>query len=196
MHARKQFIIGKEYKTAQKLGLVLQGETPTLGTNFFLLYTKEGIQVRVEAEINEKIRSACEGAFVPVWQGDAVEIFLSPYGKEDWYYEFDFAPNGSFFHAHIYNPDKWTAYNRTLDDQCGVTGDIQIKEGIWTTEMFIPFSAMGLKDKTLEEIKALSWRFNVYRIIDSEQEFCSFAPTYAEEINFHVSSAFADLIFE
>jgi hypothetical protein len=196
MQERKQYIIGKEYKTAQKLGLVLQGETPTLGTQFYLSYSKDGIQVRVEAEIDKRPRAAFKGEFVPVWNGDAVEVFLSPYGREDWYYEFDLAPNGSFFYGHIYNPDGCTGYNRAFPNKQGVKADLQIIKGLWTVNIFIPFSAMGLQDKTLDEIKALPWRFNVYRIEDRKQEYSSFAPTYAQEINFHVSTAFADLIFE
>lgn len=196
MQKRKQYIIGQEFKNAGKLGLVLQGEKPSLATKFYFSYSKEGIQVRIEAEIDETLRSAYEGSSVPVWHGDAVEIFLSPYAKEDWYYEFDFAPNGSYFWGHIFNPDKFTAYNHSLPGACGVKGNVQIKDGVWTTEVFIPFSAMDLQGKSMEEIKGMPWRFNVYRICDGAQEFCSFAPTYADVINFHVSTAFADLIFE
>ena len=196
MQKRKQYIIGQEFKNAGKLGLVLQGEKPSLGTEFYLSYSKEGIQVRIQCEVDETLRSAFVGGAVPVWNADAVEVFLSPYAKEDWYYEFDFAPNGSYFLGHIFNPDKFTAYNHALEQDCGVTWDIQVKDSVWMTEMFIPYSAMGLQGKTLAEIKSMPWRFNVYRICDGAQEFCSFAPTYANKINFHVSSAFADLIFE
>ena len=196
MEKRKSFTMKMEYENAGELGLVLQGEKPKLGTKFYMLYTKEGIQVRFECEIKGRTHSAFKGEFVPVWHADAVEVFLSPYGKEDWYYEFDFAPNGSFFHGHIYNPDGRTAYNHALSPYHSVRGNIKIKKGLWTTEMFIPFAEMGLSDKSLEEIKSLPWRFNVYRIEDKGQEYTSFAPTRAEIINFHISSAFADLIFE
>ena len=200
MQNRKSFIIKKEYTAAEKLGLVLQGETPKLGTEFSMFYDKEGIHVRVECEIRAMPKSAFKGELVPVWQGNAVEVFLSPEGKEDWYYEFDFAPNGSFFHGHIYNPDGWTAYNHALSPEHGVKGEIRIqkgfKKGVWTTEMFIPFADMGLQGKSLDEIKAMPWRFNVYRIELDGEEYSSFAPTMAEKINFHVSSCFADLIFE
>lgn len=196
MTERKSLTIKKEYDKPQNLGLVLQGEAPKYGTKFWMSYSKEGIHVRIECEISKKTHAAFEGEFVPVWQADAVEVFLSPEGKEDWYYEFDFAPNGSYFHGHIYNPDSWTAYNHAIAPDHGVKGCVQIKDGIWTTEMFIPFTEMGLSGKTLEEIKKLPWRFNVYRIETDGGEHSSFAPTKAEHINFHVSSAFADLIFE
>lgn len=196
MQNRKSYTIKKEYGALQNLGLVLQGETPKLGTRFAMLYNEEGIHVRVECEIGESTHSAFEGEFVPVWQADAVEVFLSPEGKEDWYYEFDFAPNGSYFHGHIYNPDGWTAYNHALAPDHGVKGETQIKDGKWTTDMFIPFAEMGLAGKALDEIKAMPWRFNLYRIEDASGEHSSFAPTYAKKINFHVSSCFADLIFQ
>ncbi len=195
MQKRRSLKIGKAYGEAQALGLVLQGEKSQLDTRFFMAYTDDGFRVRIECAIGAPLRSAFEGESVPVWQADVVEVFLSPYGKEDWYYEFDFAPNGSFYHGHIYNPDCKTAYAHALDELCGVKADIQIRDGVWTTEMFIPFSAMEL-NKSLDEIKALPWRFNVYRIDDGGQEYCSFAPTYAQKINFHISSAFADLILE
>ena len=196
MQKRKNYVIKQAYGEPQTLGLVLEGESPKLGTQFSMFYTKEGIHVRFECEIGEETHSAFEGDFVPVWQADAVEVFLSPEGKEDWYYEFDFAPNGSFYHCHIYNPDGWTAYNHALAPKCGVTAKIQIQKGLWTTEMFIPFTAMELGDKSLDELKKMPWRFNVYRIETAGEEFCSFSPTHAKSINFHVSSAFANLIFE
>jgi hypothetical protein len=196
MQNRKNYVIKSTYGDKQNLGLVLEGEPPKLGTKFSMFYTKEGIHVRIECEIGEKTHSAFEGECVPVWQADAVEVFLSPEGREDSYYEFDFAPNGSFFHGHILNPDGWTAYNHALAPDCGVTADIQIQNKLWTTEMFIPFKEMGLQDKTLDEIKGMPWRFNVYRVERKLAEYSSFAPTKADVINFHVSSAFADLIFE
>ena len=196
MEQTKNIIIKTAYEKGYNLGLVLQGETPKLATKFYMSYSKEGIQVRVECEIGTKLHTPFEGDGVPVWRGDTVEIFLSPNGQEDWYYEFDFAPNGATFHGHIYNPDGWTAYNHGLAPNCGVKGDIKIENGVWTTEMFIPFSAMQLQGKTLEEIKALPWRFNLYRISDETQEFCSFVPTRAKAINFHVPSAFASLIMQ
>ena len=196
MQQRKKYTMGKAYDKGFQLGLVLEGEQPTLATKFYMFYDEEGIHVRVECEIDGNLHTPYEGPCVPVWFGDAVEVFLSPEGREDWYYEFDFAPNGASYFCHIFNPDSYTAYNHCLEPDCGATGDIKITDGMWTTEMFIPFSAMGLAGKTLEEIKALPWRFNAFRICDGHGEFCSFAPTHAEQINFHVSSAFADLILE
>ena len=193
---RKKITIGTEYGAAHNLGLVLQGEKPTLATQFYMAYDEKGLRVRIQAEIGKPLRSAFEGEFMPVWRGDVVEIFLSPEGKEDWYYEFDFAPNGSYFHAHIYNPDNKTAYNHCLDPDHGIKGHITIEKGIWTTEMFIPYAEMNLQGKTLSEIKALPWRFNVFRYDDGNEEFCSFAPTGADYINFHIASAFADLVLE
>ncbi len=190
---RKSLTIGKAYNQPSHLGLVLEGETPTCATKFYMSYTETGLRVRIEAEA-VALRSPYEGQSVPVWKGDSVEIFLSPFGKEDWYYEFDFAPNGATFHARIYNPDNGTAYSRA-NESWNVQGQTQVQNGVWMTEAFIPFVCM-VGDMPLAEIKKLPWRFNVFRIADREQEYCSFAPTRAKEINFHVSSAFADLRFE
>lgn len=200
MQNRKNYVIKNVYEKKEKLGLVLQGETPKHGTEFSMFYDEEGIHVRIECEIGKMPRSAFKGEFVPVWQGNAVEVFLSPEGREDWYYEFDFAPNGSYHHCHIYNPDGKTAYNHGLAPEHGVKGKIHIqkgfKKGVWTTEMFIPFAEMGLAGKSLDEIKGMPWRFNLYRIDCETDEYSSFSPTRVGFINFHVSSSFADLIFE
>ena len=67
-----------------------------------------------------------------------------------------------------------------------MTGEIKIENGVWTTEMFIPYSAMELQGKSLDDVKMLPWRFNVYRICDGNEEYCSFAPTYMEKINFYM----------
>ena len=51
MQKRKSYVIKSTYGDKQNLGLVLEGETPKLGTKFSMFYTKEGIHVRFECEI-------------------------------------------------------------------------------------------------------------------------------------------------
>lgn len=191
----KTVIVKKnEYGEKYPLKEVLQGKDTTLQTNFSACYTKESIKVRFEAETGKSLRVAYHGEHVPVWCADCMEFFLSPYADERWYYEFDLAPDGSYFYAHIHNPDDFTGYSHAIDAE-GLIATTKVTEKLWVMEMEIPFSLM-VKKEDLERVQELPWRFNAYRIDDGNQEFQSVCPTGRQKINFHVPSAFGKLQFE
>ena len=166
------------------------GET-TLKTRLSIAYTDTGLKVRFVSETGGKTVTPFEGENVPVWFGDAVEFFLSPYGDEQWYFEMNVAPNGAFFNARIFNPDDKTAFSHA-ELFSNVTSTVKIEKGIWTTELNVPFSFV-LKKGDEKRIEELPWRFNAYRIDIAREEYAAFSPTGGGEANFHVPSKFAKM---
>ncbi|MBQ8394070.1 MAG: carbohydrate-binding family 9-like protein [Clostridia bacterium] len=184
------FRISKDkFEEKYTLGEVLQGEKPSLKTTVSACYTKDALRFYIECETDKPLVADYEGDFVPVWKGDVVEVFVCPYGDERWYYELDVAPNGSNFHARIYNPNDAEGYARGIDTD-GLVARSVVKEGSWTVEMEVPF-ALILKEEDIARVKELPWRGNIYRIDCGNDEYLSLAPTKKENINFHVPSAFA-----
>ena len=183
-----------EFKEKYPLKEVLQGAEPTVNTTVSMRYTKDTLHIRMECQANKPLVAEYQGTCVPVWKGDVGEVFISPYGSEEWYYELDVAPNGATFHARIYNPDDTCGYGRCLADDALVTR-AEIVDGGWVAEWDIPF-ALLVKEEDLARIQDLPWRGNVYRINAGDNEYYSFAPTKREQINFHVPSAFAKWEFE
>ena len=174
------------------------GGEATLKTYASLCYTEKGIRVKIEAQ-GDEFFTPYKGDYMneTVWNADAVEIFLSPYGSEEWYYEVDFAPTGAWFAGHIFNPNGRRSYNHGEDGaKAGIVWDIKVKNGWWTTEVEIPFTFMIKNEEDIARATQLPWRVNIYRIDHKNDEYLSVCPTGDEEINFHVTKGFGRLIFE
>ncbi len=180
------------------LGEVRYGGETTLKTYVSFAYTERSIRVKIEAQ-GDEFFSPYKGDYrnETVWNADAVEIFLSPYGSERWYYEVDFAPTGAWFTGHIFNPDGYRGYSRGENGpKDGIVWDIKVENGWWTTVVEIPFDFMIKNEEELKRATTLPWRVNAFRIDYKNDEYLSVCPTNYEEINFHVPKGFGRLIFE
>lgn len=192
----KTVVVKKEhYGEKYPLKEVLLGKDTTLQTNFSACYTESAIKVRFEAEIGKPLFTRNHGAQVVVWESDCMEVFLSPYADEGNYFEFDLAPDGSYYFAKIFNPDGLSARPTPIETK-GLIATTNVTEKLWVVEMEIPFSLM-VKKEDLARVKELPWRFNAYRIDDGNQEYQSVCPTgVRHKITFHVPKAFGKLQFE
>ena len=187
-----------EYGEKYLLGEVRYGGEATLKTYVAFCYTETSVKIKIEA-YGDDFYSPYKGDYKneQVWNADAVEIFLSPYGSEEWYYEVDFAPTGAWFTAHLFNPDGHRGYCHGEDGPAeGVVWDIKVENGCWTTEVEIPFAFMIKNEEDLKKALSLPWRGNIYRIDIKNDEYLSACPTNCDEINFHVPQGFGRLIFE
>ena len=180
-----------KYVEERNLCEVMTGGETRLKTCFAMQYTDTGLKLRVISETGGNPITPFSGVNVPVWYGDALEFFVSPYGDENWYFELNVAPNGACFNARIFNPNNKEAFSHA-DEESGVTSEIRIENDIWTTELNVPFSYI-LKEGDEKRIKQLPWRFNVYRIDIARGEYAAFSPTGGEKANFHVPSKFAQM---
>lgn len=193
-------LVAKKGEFGEKylLGEARYGGAATLKTYASLCYTEKGIRVKIEAQ-GDEFFTPYHGEYKneTVWNADAVEIFLSPYGSEEWYYEVDFAPTGAWFTGHIFNPDGHRGYSHGEDGpKDGVVWKIEVENGWWTTEVEIPFTFMIKNEEDIKRATNLPWRVNIYRIDHKNDEYLSACPTNDEEINFHVTKGFGRLIFE
>lgn len=193
-------LVAKKGRFGEKylLGEARYGGKATLKTYVSFCYTEKSLRVKIEAE-GEEFFTPYKGEYnnESVWNADAVEIFLFPYGSEEWYYEVDFAPTGAWFTGHIYNPDGRSAYSHGIDGpKEGITRNIKVEKGWWITEAEIPFSFVIKKEEDIARAAQLPWRVNIYRIDYKNGEYLSACPTGDPAINFHVTKGFGRLIFE
>lgn len=170
---------------------VMTGGATTLKTRFAIAYTDTCLKVRIISETGGQTITPYSGVNVPVWHGDTVEFFVSPYGDENWYFELNVAPNGACFYARIFNPNNREAFFHA-EDESGVTAEISMEKDIWTTELTVPFSYV-LKEGDEKKVKELPWRFNVYRIDSAREEYAAFSPTGGQKANFHIPTEFAKM---
>jgi hypothetical protein len=172
------------------------GSGPALQqTRARLCWNDEGLHVRFDCEDRD-----AWGTFQhrddPIWQEEAVEIFLAP-GEEDpvRYFEFEVSPLGVLFDAAIHNPTSQRA---------GMTGDpswdcpgLRWAAGRgnarqdWWAEISIPWAGISSSGEPPR-----IWRANLYRIErprDAEPEFSGWSPTLTRPADFHKPGRFGVL---
>ena len=176
----------KEYELVE----LCEGKSTKFRTKFSVSYTDEKVRFHFVSSYTGALNCPYSGENDPVWRGDTVEVFISPYGKWEEYFEFDVAPNLYYYYCHILNPDGKTAYNHALSDE--LFAESIVKDGIWEAVIEVPFSLI-LKGKE-GGFKDIPWKINAFRYDAINDEYCALAPTGA--FNFHVSKKFLELIFE
>ena len=178
----------REYGEAFYLREVQTGGKTEIATKFSLAYDGSYLKIKITSEQGEGFDCPYSGENDPIWRGDAVEFFVSPYGDLFRYFELDVAPNGGTFFADIINPDGYSGYSHMIDEH-DIQKSIKVENGLWETEMKVPF-ALLLKEGDEKKVHTLPWLFNVYRIYAAKEEYAAFSPTGGDEENFHVPSAF------
>lgn len=93
----------------------------------------------------------------PLYEGDAVEVFVSPDGNEKEYYELEVSPAGARFFACIQNdPDNGYATSLTLLPPAFSAETEQTKDG-YRVRIVLPL-------KQLKGYRSELCRFNAYRL--------------------------------
>ena len=138
----------------------------------------------------------------PVWNEEAVEVFLMPPNSTDTYFEIDLNPlntitqlsiknNGASGEQRVYVGDSsWRCYG--LETRVAVNGQINRpgKCNDWSAELFIPLTSLT---KEIHEVSGLPWKANFFRIDagDVQYAYQAWQPTGA--IDFHLLAAFGKL---
>ena len=115
----------------------------------------------------------------PVWEDDAVEIFLQPPGSEA-YYHFAVNAAGSQYEARCTSGNLDAGWNCEWQAKAGRV------EGGWMVEMTIPLKALGGSPTGL-------WRANFCREEADTGAATCWSPTFG---GFHTPSRFGDLLLE
>lgn len=142
-----------------------------------------------------------------VWQEEAVEAFIAPYGDLRHYYEFQCSPNNVVRDVKVTNPNA-RGENMDFDGAWDCTGwqtavsrrsesnDPLQKAQSWNAEWRIPLG--GLLDPQAGPILAgEEWRVNLFRIDRwPREEFSSWAAVPGRPLSFHRPTYFGRWIFE
>ncbi|MFB3905875.1 MAG: carbohydrate-binding family 9-like protein [Acidobacteriota bacterium] len=147
------------------------------------------------SELNVNPEWATTSSVPGLWEKDVVEVFLRPESCDD-YFEFEVSPLGQWLDLHIRKPRvdvdyRWSSGLRVraaIDKECGV----------WSVVLAVPFSPLlgGLGNRQRPGIGD-AWRLNLYRMAgeEPEREYLAWCPTFTAVPDFHVPSAFGNIIF-
>lgn len=148
---------------------------------------------------DEEILSNFKNYNDPVYNEEAVEVFIAP-GNRTRYYEIDLSPRNIVFEALITNDLNGKKFKCYSDWRCnGLRSKILKKStdfnqstfGNWEAILEIPFKSL-----TTEQIIPSKWHINFYRIKRiPEEEYSCWLPTYQEPPNFHIPKYFGEIIF-
>ena len=154
---------GKLTESAWKKGSVFNDFLPfasemrssaEVATKFMVRYDNEYLYFGVECE--EPFMDKVKAQKKPLWFADGIEIFLSPTGKDNSYYQFRV------------NADK-NRFQQYYEEGGGITpvfyapdwdSAVDLQEKSWSLEIRIPWTAFYMTDSS---VWSTSWRLNVAR---------------------------------
>lgn len=129
-----------------------------------------------------------------LWEKDVVEVFLKPAACDD-YFEIEVSPLGQWLDGRVIKPRVKVDFD--WDSRLRVKVVIDEEEHIWRAFLALPFEPMA-EAGALARVPQVgeAWRLNLYRVTGEEpREYMAWRPTFTEEPDFHVPSAFGNLIF-
>ncbi len=168
---------------------VVSGFEPVQATRFQVAHDAGELRVLFVAE-DEHPWANYKRRDDPLYEEEVVEIFLDPVGDLEAYFEFEVNPNNARLDLVLRRVRS--GYRKDFRWICeGFSSEVRIADGIWTTEIAIPFASLG------DVVPAGEWRANFYRI-DRPQgkpwELSAWSPTRVAA--FHVPQRFGILTFE
>lgn len=150
---------------------------------------------------DDHIRATFHQRDAPLYEQDAVEVFLAPDGRGR-YFEIEVSPNGTIFDAVIDSPDGVRETMRadrawTCEGLIVAVRKVTESSGVMSidTTLRIPFAALERSTPEGGE----TWRGNFFRIDrhpEHGDEFSAWQPTMKKPADFHVVGAFGVLRFE
>lgn len=112
-----------------------------------------------------------------IWQGDAVEVFLSPDGDRTRYFELQVSPFGVRFFGEIINPDGKTPQLKKLPPMFEARAERT--EAGYNVHIELPYGELGA-------VMPESMAFNAFRLdkkADGRQLLYALSPTFSD--SFH-----------
>jgi hypothetical protein len=199
--------LGKpEWTTAGEVELVraIDGAAPRQRTGLRLLWDDEHLYAAFRVA-DEDIRATHTERDSPLWEEEAVELFVDPWGAERLYVEIEVSPANVVFDALVVNRALHGETRRDLDAlsvwRCeglltavrvdGLVNGGPVSRG-WDAELAMPIRQLAPRQPPAPGVE---WRFNAYRIDRSEHgdELQALAPTGRPD--FHLPERFARLAF-
>jgi len=147
------------------------------------------------AELNVNPEWGTISSVPGLWEKDVVEVFLRPESCDD-YFELEVSPLGQWLDVHIRKPRVDVDYR--WNSGLRVNASIDKAGGVWNAVLEIPFAPMMecLGDRTTPLVGE-AWRLNLYRMAgeEPEREYLAWCPTFTAVPDFHIPSAFGNIIF-
>lgn len=173
------------------------GSTPRLFTKVRALWNDWGMYVRFDCE-DDYILATYENKDDPIYDEDAVEIFISCDSQLEHYYEFEFSPKQVTFDARVINDLQGRIQVDTSWDCSGLSClvDNNLSDRRIAYEIAIPFASL-LDDEENIAMQGKTWLINFYRIDRSPESgdaFTAWSPTRL--LNFHVPHRLGRINFQ
>ena len=156
-------------------------------------YDDSGLTAHFDCEYEGVIMEPYTKYNDPIYRGDAFELFLSPFGLEERYFEFDTTPHGYNFNSRIENPTGTLAECELIEEGI-VRYTPRISHDRLEMETFVPFSLVLPSGISPFDIP---WLANAYRIDRHGGKGVSFYAASPILIpNFHIPKMFGELKFK
>ena len=155
-----------------------------------LLYTNEGISVRFETD-ETPLKAVWRHNNEPVWCDSCVEFFIQPDEADARYLNFEMNPAGAL----LLGLGTQSEGRQELDFDVSLFRiDAQVKDGIWTHRLYVPFSFLK------QYFAQVSPRFrgNLFKCGDETEHphFGSWNPVIWPQPQFHLSQCFGSFVLE
>lgn len=132
----------------------------------------------------------------PLWNQDAVEVFIDPPGTGRDYLEFQVSPAGLLFDTKIaHHPRRDDSYDggatAAVERRGTLNDDSDVDQG-WTAELAIPLDRLAATLPTPGQ----AWRLNLFRLDDrrgGRRAFLGWSPPMANTT--HVTERFGRIVF-
>ena len=189
-----------------ELKLAADGKMPTQSTfvrgcwdgdNLYLAFECQDIDIRASLVQRDDL----------VWQEEAVEAFIAPYGDLRHYYEFQCSPINVVRDLRVTSPNarqdheifdgSWDCAGwRTAVSSLAERPNASLNSPGWSVEWRIPLGEL-LGSEAGPVLSGEEWRVNLYRIDRwPREEYSSWAVTPGQPFSFHRPTCFGRWIFE
>lgn len=145
---------------------------PALATKVRALWSDRYLYLAFEAPYHELtlFKPVAKQERLGLWDEDVVEVFVGPDpGRPTRYAEFEVAPTGETLDVMVDLPDKDFAWSGQFE----AAVKVDRRRKVWTTELRIPFEALGARPRRMGE----RWRLNLYRHSVADDVFLAWSPT-------------------
>ena len=186
----------KTWATAKETTMVdpVSGGKMFPKTAFKAAWDEENLYVAFMAE-DDQLECTFSKRDDPLYDQDAVEVFLDPDGDQKNYFEFEVSPSGLIFDSKLAEYRKNdNAWNGAMVAKVVADGTMNKAEDVdksWTAEIAIP-----LKDLGVQSVKAGDkWRANFFRLDTAKAGRKAFAWSAPRNNDFHNLDKFGTLVF-
>jgi len=182
---------------AQEVKLVdpVNGAQVTPVTSMKVLWDEQNLYVAFESE-DDNLMCTYTRRDDPLYDQDAVEVFLDPDGDKKNYYEFEVCPSNQVFDSFLAeyrrNKNDWTSGMKSAVVIDGTLNNSEDTDKKWTAEIAIPVKDIGVS--SIKE--GDKWKANFFRLDTAKAGRKSYSWSPPRNNDFHNLERFGEIIFK